>query len=336
MNLIGDLYTGKRQTERYDDHRRRNNRQNSGRATKFDTNRNYRNKNENLDEDSPTNNFKKRNNNNRYNKGSNNQLSEKTNGTNNGDDGAAGATAVSENGHTPNNNKYARNDSQNWNRRKERNDARDMYRQRYDDRPNRGNKPNSGNSNNSSGGGGGGGGNSSIKFDLANCSQREKLTREIDGGRLECLVCYDKIKPYSPIWSCANCFHIMHLNCIIKWADSSKSEEGWRCCACQNISKSLPHEYFCFCGKTKDPQYNRNDMAHSCGDVCGRIDRDNCPHPCTQLCHPGPCPQCQVSRKQNFRFFFLPSFDSVCIDVGIILFKFIHIKGDGITRVWLW
>lgn len=286
MNLIGDLYTGKRQTERYDDHRRRNNRQNSGRATKFDTNRNYRNKNENFEEDSPTNNHKKRNNNNRYNKGSNSQLNERTNGMNGGGDDEAPTTrgASTENGHTSAN-KYTKNDSQNWNRRKERNDAKDMYRQRYDDRPNRNGKPNGGNSNSNGG----------MKFDSANCSQREKLIREIDGGRLECLVCYDKIKPYSAIWSCTNCFHIMHLNCIIKWAESSKSEEGWRCCACQNISKSLPREYYCFCGKTKNPQYNRNDMAHSCGDVCGRVDRENCPHPCTQLCHPGPCPQCQVS-----------------------------------------
>lgn len=132
-----------------------------------------------------------------------------------------------------------------------------------------------------------------FKIDSANCSQREKLTREIDSGRLECLVCYDMIKPYSSVWSCPNCYHIMHLNCVIKWADSSKSEEGWRCCACQNISKDVPREYYCFCGKLKNPQYNRNDVAHSCGDVCGRIDA--CSHPCTQLCHPGPCPQCQVN-----------------------------------------
>lgn len=300
-----NLYTGKRQMERYDDHRRRkndNNRQNSGRATKFDTNRNYRNKNENFEEDSPTNNYKKRNNNNRYNKGSGSQLNERTNGMNgtnatkNGDDNEGASAGAPENGQRSAN-KYAKNEAQNWNRRKERNEAKDMYRQRYDERPNRNGKPNGGTNTGGSNGGGSGAGGGGMKFDSANCSQREKLTREIDGGRLECLVCYDKIKPYQSVWSCTNCFHIMHLNCIIKWAESSKSEEGWRCCACQNISKTLPREYYCFCGKTKNPQYNRNDMAsvaHSCGEVCGRIDRENCPHPCTQLCHPGPCPQCQV------------------------------------------
>lgn len=182
-----------------------------------------------------------------------NEKSSNTNGTINGD---------IENGTKPSANK-----------KNEKNEPKD--RKRYDAKPNRNGKTNG------------------IKIDSANCSQREKLSREIDAGRLECLVCYDMIKPYSSVWSCPNCYHIMHLNCIIKWAESSKSEEGWRCCACQNITKSSPREYYCFCSKVKNPQYNRNDMAHSCGDVCGRA--ENCPHPCTQLCHPGPCPQCQVS-----------------------------------------
>lgn len=128
------------------------------------------------------------------------------------------------------------------------------------------------------------------KFDSTNCSQREKLIREIDAGKLECLVCCEMIKPFHSVWSCSNCYHIIHLNCVIKWAASSKSEEGWRCCACQNMSKAIPFEYYCFCGKSKNPQYNRNDVAHSCGEPCGRS--ETCDHPCTQLCHPGPCPPC--------------------------------------------
>lgn len=268
--------------ERYDDHRRRKNdngRQNSGRATKYDSNRNYSSKNENYEEDSPKNRKKQ----NRYNKGSNSQLNEKpinlnnsnnSNGTNN--------SADIENGQKPQHmNKNSKSDSH-WSKKRERNEMKD--RRNYDERgANRNRRANG------------------VKVDgsYRDFNQREKLIREIDGGRLECLVCYDTIKPYSPVWSCPNCYHIMHLNCIIKWAESSKSEEGWRCCACQNISKSLPREYYCFCGKAKNPQYNRNDMAHTCGDVCGRIDRENCPHPCTQLCHPGPCPQCQVRAPQQ-------------------------------------
>lgn len=131
---------------------------------------------------------------------------------------------------------------------------------------------------------------STPKFDASNYSQREKLIREIDAGKLECLVCCEMIKPFQSTWSCANCYHIIHLKCIITWAASSKSDEGWRCCACQNISKRVPHEYFCFCGKMKNPQYNRNDVAHSCGDVCERS--EGCDHRCTQLCHPGEFRKC--------------------------------------------
>lgn len=129
------------------------------------------------------------------------------------------------------------------------------------------------------------------------CTQREKLEREIDTGGLECLVCCEKIKPFHSVWSCCNCYHILHLNCIVKWAASSKSETGWRCPACQNITSCVPRDYYCFCGKQKNPQYNRSDVAHSCGEVCGRA--EVCQHPCTLLCHPGPCPACQSSVERS-------------------------------------
>lgn len=128
-------------------------------------------------------------------------------------------------------------------------------------------------------------------------SQREKLIREIEGRRLECLVCVELIKSHSSVWSCHNCYHIFHLNCIIKWASSSKSDGGWRCPACQNVEKDVPRDYFCFCGKVKNPQLNRNDIAHSCGETCGRI--EGCAHACTLLCHPGPCPPCQASVRRE-------------------------------------
>ncbi|XP_058815628.1 protein shuttle craft [Topomyia yanbarensis] len=132
---------------------------------------------------------------------------------------------------------------------------------------------------------------------ISKCSQREKLIRELDSSKLECLVCCDLVWPNQSIWSCPNCYHILHLNCTTKWASSSQSDEGWRCPACQNISKKIPREYYCFCGKQKNPQYNRNDVAHSCGELCGR--EELCEHSCTLLCHPGPCPPCQalVQRK---------------------------------------
>lgn len=132
---------------------------------------------------------------------------------------------------------------------------------------------------------------------LDKCSQREKQSREIESGKLECLVCCENIKPFQSVWSCSNCYHILHLNCIVKWGSSSRSDDGWRCPACQNTTKTVPKNYYCFCGKQKNPQYNRNDLAHTCGDICEKS--ETCEHSCTLLCHPGPCPPCQatVTRK---------------------------------------
>lgn len=124
-------------------------------------------------------------------------------------------------------------------------------------------------------------------------SQREKQIVEIDAGHLECLVCVERIKPFQSTWNCKNCYSILHLSCTNKWATRSKSEQGWRCPACQNFTPDVPNEYFCFCGKQKNPQYNRSDVAHSCGEVCHR--KVACVHPCTLLCHPGACPTCQAS-----------------------------------------
>lgn len=109
-------------------------------------------------------------------------------------------------------------------------------------------------------------------------SQREKLMREIESGRLECLICCEIIKPFHSVWSCANCYYIMHLNCVVKWAASSKNDEGWSCCACQNITKNIPRYCYCFCGKLKNPSNNRNDIAHSCGDICHQMKTDGCPY----------------------------------------------------------
>ncbi|XP_033338770.2 nuclear transcription factor, X-box binding stc [Megalopta genalis] len=124
-------------------------------------------------------------------------------------------------------------------------------------------------------------------------SQKERLTDQLNRGQLECLVCCECIRQNDYIWSCSNCYHVLHLKCVKKWAKSSQAENGWRCPACQNVSITIPDEYFCFCGKTRAPEWNRRDIAHSCGEVCGRtLSKNTCPHKCTLLCHPGSCPQC--------------------------------------------
>lgn len=124
------------------------------------------------------------------------------------------------------------------------------------------------------------------KPDLDNkCSQREKLIREIDAGKLECLICCENIKTWNQTWNCTNCFHIIHLSCVIKWANSSVNSGNWRCPACQNISETIPKQYYCFCKKLQNPEYNRSDIAHSCGELCEKT--DGCEHSCKLLCHPG-------------------------------------------------
>ncbi|KAJ4450805.1 hypothetical protein ANN_02235 [Periplaneta americana] len=82
----------------------------------------------------------------------------------------------------------------------------------------------------------------------------------------------------------------------------SVADSGWRCPACQNVTAKIPYEYRCFCGKVREPEWNRVDAAHTCGQMCGRSRTDkrpDCTHRCTLLCHAGPCPPCasQVSRS---------------------------------------
>lgn len=127
---------------------------------------------------------------------------------------------------------------------------------------------------------------SSKKLSEAQISQRERLIEEIETNQLECMICCEKIKAFQPTFSCKNCFHILHLGCIKTWVKNSKNDQGeWRCPACNQISRQKPSEYFCFCGKLKNPTANRNDLAHSCGAMC--LNTLNCPHPCQLRCHPG-------------------------------------------------
>lgn len=123
------------------------------------------------------------------------------------------------------------------------------------------------------------------KFDASNCSQREKLTKEIENSVLECMICCENIKSVQSVYACHSCYHVFHLSCITKWATSSFTE-GWRCPACNSFKDAVPKEYFCFCGKLKDPSYNRNDVPHSCGEMCAKLCEQG-DHKCTLLCHPG-------------------------------------------------
>ncbi|XP_075903772.1 transcriptional repressor NF-X1 isoform X2 [Nelusetta ayraudi] len=124
------------------------------------------------------------------------------------------------------------------------------------------------------------------------------LIEQLSEEKYECMVCCDIIRHMAPVWSCQSCFHVFHLNCIKKWARSPASQaddsnEGWRCPACQNVALKHPTCYTCFCGKVTNPEWQRSEIPHSCGNMCGKKRSGlDCNHPCNILCHPGPCPQC--------------------------------------------
>uniref|UniRef100_UPI0035901B1C transcriptional repressor NF-X1-like isoform X2 n=1 Tax=Myxine glutinosa TaxID=7769 RepID=UPI0035901B1C len=130
------------------------------------------------------------------------------------------------------------------------------------------------------------------------------LIQQLSAGTYECMVCCDVIQANAYVWSCQNCFHVFHLPCIRRWARSPAAKvedeaQGWRCPGCQNVSDNVPGAYYCFCGKVRDPEWNRNEIPHSCGEVCGKKRRDiDCSHSCNILCHPGPCPSCPAFVKK--------------------------------------
>uniref|UniRef100_A0A4W5NHI3 Transcriptional repressor NF-X1 n=1 Tax=Hucho hucho TaxID=62062 RepID=A0A4W5NHI3_9TELE len=127
------------------------------------------------------------------------------------------------------------------------------------------------------------------------------LIEQLSEEKYECMVCCEVIRVMAPVWSCHSCFHVFHLNCIKKWARSPASQadetnDGWRCPACQNVVFQPPNIYKCFCGKATNPEFQRSEIPHSCGDMCGKKRSGaDCKHPCNILCHPGPCPQCPAS-----------------------------------------
>ncbi|CAB1349549.1 unnamed protein product, partial [Coregonus sp. 'balchen'] len=142
------------------------------------------------------------------------------------------------------------------------------------------------------------------------------------------------IRVMAPVWSCHSCFHVFHLNCIKKWARSPASQadetnDGWRCPACQNVVFQPPNIYKCFCGKVTNPEFQRSEIPHSCGDMCGKKRSGaDCKHPCNiqpmrcgqataihcdkqceailncsehtciQVCHSGLCQPCPLQVKQ--------------------------------------
>ncbi|VDM33987.1 unnamed protein product [Hydatigera taeniaeformis] len=160
-----------------------------------------------------------------------------------------------------------------------------------------------------------------LETSLSSLNLRETLIEQLRSGSYACLICLSNVEPVDKIWSCFGCYRVYHLSCITDWAISNTQKSGaeprtnqkmrssWRCPACQKSYSSLTTSliYRCFCGKTVRPEYRPgfSTIPHGCDEVCGRskalasekANQQNrraspCPHTCTELCHPGPCPPC--------------------------------------------
>ncbi|KAF8571542.1 hypothetical protein P879_01656 [Paragonimus westermani] len=174
-----------------------------------------------------------------------------------------------------------------------------------------------------------------LSTDAVDSNLRDKLINQLRRGTYQCVVCISKVHQQDPIWSCTTCFHIYHLSCIQSWAekcqsgattdanDPATSSSAWRCPACQTKqqlpkvgSKNGVLEYTCFCGRIRNPKYHpaRTSIPHGCDEVCGKLRKRNdftegsetvygkqseCTHPCTDLCHPGPCPPCTATVRMT-------------------------------------
>ncbi|XGW14499.1 hypothetical protein V3C99_000647 [Haemonchus contortus] len=126
---------------------------------------------------------------------------------------------------------------------------------------------------------------------------RERLIHQLEDNRYECAICCQVIHARQGIWSCKTCYHMFHISngCIINWAKKSKEDDNkWRCPTCQTKYGTIPYNYFCFCGKQRNPNPPIGEVPHSCGNICGGQRAPGCPHRCNEPCHPGPCPECPV------------------------------------------
>jgi NF-X1-type zinc finger protein NFXL1 len=117
-----------------------------------------------------------------------------------------------------------------------------------------------------------------------------------------CLVCLCSIKRVDPVWSCAQCYCLFHLQCIQQWARDGErqlsllsvelfpgQEIHWSCpkCRLDYPTSQFPKTYVCFCGKHIDPPVDPWLLPHSCGEICDKPLQPECGHCCVSLCHPG-------------------------------------------------
>lgn len=127
-----------------------------------------------------------------------------------------------------------------------------------------------------------------------------KIISDLISNKYDCSICMFTIKKNTAVWSCSRCYGIWHVYCAKKWAKSNAEKPKitpWNCPKCRTEYIAIPDSW-CFCGKVKNPNYNPMHIPHTCGLVCKKKrEGTTCPHPCTLLCHPGPCPPCGAMGK---------------------------------------
>jgi hypothetical protein len=123
----------------------------------------------------------------------------------------------------------------------------------------------------------------------------------------ECVVCLLKSSPTSTVWNCFECRITCHLKCIKDWICKQNNIErydpkvvdkqktySWNCPHCQTPHKGPIPSYYCFCAKTKNPKQDVFLEPHSCGLKCEKKKGGLCIHPCSEPCHSGVCPPCEI------------------------------------------
>ncbi|KAH6671176.1 hypothetical protein B0J14DRAFT_595486 [Halenospora varia] len=129
---------------------------------------------------------------------------------------------------------------------------------------------------------------------------------DIANRQYECVICTNEVLPNSKIWTCKDCWSVLHLSCVKKWSKNEvstiqqrASENGelppprqWRCPGCNLPKQELPDTYKCWCEKEIEPRSVAGLPPHSCGQTCSKPRAGHCPHPCELVCHAGPCPPC--------------------------------------------
>ncbi|ESS68193.1 nuclear transcription factor [Trypanosoma cruzi Dm28c] len=142
------------------------------------------------------------------------------------------------------------------------------------------------------------------------------ISKRLKEGSYECAVCSELVRLRDKLWACSACHGIVHLSCVRFWVKVQTEEREKQrgtsgntscvatefCCPlCRLINPTdALAEYKCFCGKVKDPCDDPLLVPGSCGQTCEkRRDDPKCVHPCTLMCHPGPCPPCSLTRLQS-------------------------------------